>query len=226
MRSSAKFPHKPAVALTQTINITVAAPEEDKALIKCRRRIDPAANRKTPEFFARVGVSGTACRPVASAPHAFAYSFGHQGSGIDWGDVSDQCGAAGWYLSAEDMGRVLLSINARDGKILRETPRFPGDPVPSQFDQLRTMGLGLDINGPDWIEKNGGWSGCNENNECGSIATTAAIFGPGALPNPNVVGVLFINSNINDPLPGCQGNPCSSPRAVLRKAYDDALTPQ
>lgn len=176
--------------------------------------------------FARVGVSGTACRPVASAPHAFAYSFGHQGSGIDWGDVSDQCGAAGWYLSAEDMGRVLLSINARDGKILRETPRFPGDPVPSQFDQLRTMGLGLDINGPDWIEKNGGWSGCNENNECGSIATTAAIFGPGALPNPNVVGVLFINSNINDPLPDCQGNPCSSPRAVLRKAYDDALTPQ
>jgi CubicO group peptidase (beta-lactamase class C family) len=175
--------------------------------------------------FARVGVAGTACRPVVSSPHAFAYNFGSGEAGMDWGDVSDQCGAAGWYLSVEDMGRVLLSINARDGKILRETPRFPGDPVPSQYDQLRTMGLGLDNNGPDWIEKNGGWSGCNGNGGCGSIATTAAIFGAGALPNPNLIGVLFTNSDIKYPV-GCEGNDCLTPRAILRKAYDDALIPQ
>src|SRR5262249_46304460 len=136
-------------------------------------------------------------------------------TGYDWGDVSLQCGAAGWYLSVEDITKVLLSINAKDGKILAETP------TKKQFDIMRTRGLGWDIASDTELEKNGGWgAGCDNNgNHCGSTSTSIAIFGP--VTGPRVIGVLFINSDISG---GASAG--KSAQAVLEKAYKNALYPK
>jgi hypothetical protein len=103
------------------------------------------------------------------------------------------------------MAKVLFSINARDGRILVETS------TQSQLDQMRTGYWGLDNwNNTNFMEKNGGW-GANGTN----ITTTAAIFGP--VTGPNVVGVLFVNSDISGG---------GSAKQVLINAYNNALQPK
>lgn len=168
--------------------------------------------------FERVGQNDVACKPPtqgsAASRYAWAYNFPGTHNGFDWVDVSLQCGAAGWYLSVEDMAKVLLSVSAKDGKILAETA------TKHQFDDMRTKRLGWDVIGDTELEKNGGWgAGCDSNgNHCGSITTSAAVFGP--VTGPRVVAVLFINSDISGGPNSGQGA-----REVLEKAYNDALTP-
>lgn len=155
--------------------------------------------------FDRVGQDGPGCRPIGGA-HAFAYKYPGDQSGYDWGDVRLRCGAAGWYLSAEDMAKVLFSLNAKDERILAESA------TETSFNDMRTRGYGLDNFSETFMEKNGGW-GAN-----GALVTTsAAIFGP--VSGPNVIAVLFINSDIS-------GGPSESARAVLIKAYNDSLKPK
>jgi|GEM_PF-1504156 len=155
--------------------------------------------------FARIGVEGPACRPVGNS-YAYGYKFPGDEGGVDWGDVSLRCGDAGWYLSAEDMAKILFSINARDGRILAESPAY------SSFNDMRMRSLGIDNNSAAFMEKNGAW-GANGT----LITTSAAIFGP--VTGPNVIAVLFVNSDI-DLATG------DNARAVLRKAYNDSLTPE
>src|SRR5690349_5401679 len=112
------------------------------------------------------------------------------------------------------MAKVLLSISHKDGKILTENASE------QQFDLMRTRRLGWDVDLNTELEKNGGWGGCSgSGNPCGSITTTAAVFGP--VSGPRIVGVLFINSDIS-------GGPSSGQGAqqVLEKAYKDALYPK
>ncbi|HEU0173512.1 MAG TPA: serine hydrolase domain-containing protein [Blastocatellia bacterium] len=169
--------------------------------------------------FDLVGQKGVACKPPTESPGAFTYSFAYNypgtHAGYDWGDLSLQCGAAGWYLSVEDIVKVLLSINAKDGKILAETPSK------NQFDIMRTRRLGWDVASNTELEKNGGFGhGCDSNgNHCGKISTSIAIFGP--VTGPRVIGVLFINSDIS-------GGPSAGKGAkeVLEKAYTNALFPK
>lgn len=143
--------------------------------------------------FDLVGQKGVECKPPSQAPgilnYAFAYNYLGNTKGFDWGDNTLICGAAGWYLSVEDIARVLLSINARDGKIFSTKP--------DQFDDLRNRGLGLDIDSATEMEKNGSWSAnCDSNGKnCATISTSVAIFGP--VTGPRVIGVLFLNSNIS-----------------------------
>ena len=157
--------------------------------------------------FERVGQTGTGCRPRGALPHAFAYKFPGNQPGTDWGDVRGECGGAGWYVSAEDMAKVLFSINSRDGKILREDPAA----MISDIQTMRQFSLGLDTATGQEMSKNGAWgSGGN------LITSGAAIFGP--VSGPNVVGVLFINSEIS-------GGPNSGENAlnVLRDAYNASV---
>jgi hypothetical protein len=107
----------------------------------------------------------------------------------------------------EDMAKVMLSLNAKDGKILAASN---GKDL---FETMRQRGLGWDVDNNGELEKNGGWgANCNGNNVCDNITTSVAMFGP--VTGPRVLGVLFINSNITGG-GGAQG--------VLEKAYKDAL---
>jgi hypothetical protein len=170
--------------------------------------------------FDLVGQKDVSCKepetnPAAST-YAFAYLYPGNKQGFDWKDNSLGCGAAGWYLSVEDITKVLVSISSKDGKI------FPHQPAGQQdlFDIMRERGLGLDVTGNTELEKNGGWSAnCDSNGKnCQTISTSVAIFGP--VTGPRVVGMLFLNSNIS-------GGPSSGggAKGVLEKAYNISLTP-
>ncbi|MGC4061127.1 MAG: serine hydrolase domain-containing protein [Aquabacterium sp.] len=159
--------------------------------------------------FNLVGQTGVTCKPpVGSTNYAFAYKTpASSAKGTDFGDVSDICGAAGWYLSVHDMAKVMLSLNAKDGKILAASG---GKDL---FETMRQRGLGWDVDVSTELEKNGGWgANCNGNKVCDNITTSVAMFGP--VTGPRVLGVLFINSNITGG-GGAQG--------VLEKAYKDSL---
>lgn len=164
--------------------------------------------------FNLVGQNGVTCKPpVASTNYAFAYKKPGNADGTDFGDVSLICGAAGWYLSVEDMAKVMLSLNAKDSKILAASG---GKDL---FETMRQRGLGWDVDTTGELEKNGGWgANCNGsgNAVCDNISTSVAMFGP--VTGPRVLGVLFINSNIVGGVAaggGAQG--------VLEKAYKDAI---
>jgi CubicO group peptidase (beta-lactamase class C family) len=192
--------------------------EDSSAATRPQTLADQYVKLVQQNVFDRVGQNDVACKPPtqgsAASSYAWAYNFPGTHNGFDWVDVSLQCGAAGWYLSVEDLAKVLLSISAKDGKILAETA------TKHQFDAMRTGRLGWDVAGDTELEKNGGWgAGCDSNgNHCGSITTSAAVFGP--VTGPRVVAVLFINSNISGGPNSGQGA-----REVLEKAYNDALTP-
>jgi CubicO group peptidase (beta-lactamase class C family) len=164
--------------------------------------------------FDLVGRTGVACKPPATSGYAFAYNYPGTKTGFDWGDVSLICGAAGWYLSVEDIAKVLLSISDKDGQILSATA------ANDQFETMRTKKLGWDVDTNNELEKNGGWgAGCDSNGaHCGNISTSIAIFEP--VTGPRIVGVLFLNSNISrGPSNG------GSAQSVLEKAYQNALAP-
>ncbi len=162
-------------------------------------------------LFDLVGQRGVACKPPAMSPHAFAYNYPGTKAGYDWGDVSLICGAAGWYLSAEDMGRVLTSISSKDGRILSATA--------ANDETMRAKKLGWDIDTNSELEKNGGWSaGCDSHGaHCGNISTTVIVFDPDTAAQ--IIGVLFLNSDIS-------GGPSrgGSAESVLEKAHKNALT--
>lgn len=161
--------------------------------------------------FNRVGQYGVACKPPASATHAFAYKMPGTEAGTDWGDVSDICGAAGWYLSVEDLAKVMLSLNAKDGKILAASG---GKDL---FNTMRTRALGWDVVNDGELEKNGAWGAdCNDQGVCDLVSTSVALFGP--VTGPRVIGVLFMNSNISGGVASGKGA-----KDVLEKAYNDAL---
>ena len=173
--------------------------------------------------FDLVGQKGVDCKPPAgSNDYAFSYLYPGSKEGKDWGDVSLRCGSAAWYLSVEDMARVLLSINAKDGKILSAKP--PKD----QFDMMRVRHLGWDVwkdgdldKGGGELEKNGEWKArCDsDGNNCEKISTSIAIFG--GTKGPRIVGVLFINSNISG-----GSNNQGAAQSVLEQAFADALVPK
>lgn len=159
--------------------------------------------------FNLVGQNGVTCKPpVNSTNFAYAYKGPADNSGgTNWGDVSLICGAAGWYLSVEDMAKVMLSLNAKDGKILAASN---GKDL---FETMRQRGLGWDVDNNNELEKNGGWgAACDGNGVCDNITTSVAMFGP--VTGPRVLGVLFINSNIT----GGGGA-----KGVLETAYNNSL---
>jgi CubicO group peptidase (beta-lactamase class C family) len=163
--------------------------------------------------FDLVGQTGVTCKPpVNSTNYAFSYNtVGSADKGTDWGDNTLVCGAAGWYLSAEDMAKVMLSLNAKDGKI------FPTAGGKDLFATMRLRQLGWDVDVSTELEKNGGWcSNMDANNKCigDNVTTSVAVFGPTIVGGPRALGVLFVNSNITGG-GGAQG--------LLEKAYKDAL---
>ncbi|MFT3859482.1 MAG: serine hydrolase [Aquabacterium sp.] len=161
--------------------------------------------------FNRVGQYGVSCKPPATGNHAFAYKMPGTDEGTDFGDVRDICGAAGWYLSVEDMAKVMLSLNAKDEKILAASN---GKDL---FNTMRTRGLGWDVVSNTELEKNGAWGAdCNDQKICDLVSTSVAVFGP--VTGPRVIGVLFMNANIVGGAAGGKGA-----KEVLEKAYNDAL---
>lgn len=163
--------------------------------------------------FDLVGQTGVSCKPPVAGGHALAYKGTGNAQGYDWGDNTLICGAAGWYLSVQDLAKVMLSLNAKDGKILAASG---GKDL---FNTMRTRQLGWDIANNGELEKNGGWgANCNGsgNAVCDNISTSMAVFGP--VTGPRVLGVLFINSNIVGGVAAGGGA-----KGVLEKAYNDAI---
>src|SRR5215471_3598167 len=158
--------------------------------------------------FEPVGAFGVDSKPPVSGPQASAYAYSYlfpgTSHGTDWGDDTAIVGAAGWYLSVEDIAKVLASLNANDGRIL----------TPAQVKDMEATQLGWDTlkdpnTGYRWVEKNGGWTSGTGT----VISTSIALFGPG------VIGVLFMNSDIS-------GEPGVGADTVLHDAYMNALKPR
>ena len=151
--------------------------------------------------FGPVGVKGVAAKPPASG-YAFSYKFPGTDKGVDWGDTTLGVGAAGWYISADDIAPVLHSLCKKDGRIL----------TPAQVQDMETTVMGWDKakdgQGNRWVEKNGGW-GSNGT----TISTSVALFGGG------LFGALFLNSDVS-------GDPDLNAETVLHDAYLAALKPK
>jgi CubicO group peptidase (beta-lactamase class C family) len=139
--------------------------------------------------FEKVGAFNVDAKPPTSGPQASGYAFSYQfpgtSSGFNWGDNTLGVGAACWYLSIDDVAKVLYSLNSNDGRILTSAQRTIMENDSLGFD-TRTDG-----NGYRWCEKNGGW-GMNGT----TISTSVCLFGPG------VFGGLFINSDTANAGPG------------------------
>lgn len=151
--------------------------------------------------FDKVDQLGVSCKQViqqgaSESNFALAYAYPGTAAATDWGH---QCDGAGWYLSAEDLAKVLMSLNAKDGKILSASP--------DRFKLLRDAGLGVDVSTEFKLAKAGGQAGFG-----GSVSTSATVFGP--LTGPRVLAVLFINSDISGG-PNAGGNA----QQVLDQAY-------
>jgi hypothetical protein len=159
--------------------------------------------------FNLVGQLNVSCAPPEASSigglHALAYKFPGDELGMDWGDESLGAGGEGWYLSIEDIAKVLLSIHAKDGKI------FPTKGGKDLLQTMRQLDLGWDKSTNTELEKNGAF-GSNGR----SISTSAAIHGP--VGGPSIVAALFLNSDI-------VGGPNSgaSARKVLDSAFANSL---
>ncbi len=194
----------------------IAGLPEDKNLVTRPQTLaDQYVKLVQQNVFDLVGQPGVSCKPPTQNPaassYAFAYRYPGSKSGFDWVDNSLGCGAAGWYLSVEDISKVLISLNAGDGKILTK----------DQVETMRQKQLGWDVDKDTEVEKNGGWGArCDAfGKKCETISTSVAIFGP--VTGPRVIGVLFINSDIS-------GGPSNGGGAagVLENAYKNALSPK
>jgi len=165
------------------------------------------------KVFTPLGITDVDCRPPSKGTYALGYAFPGTSSGHDFGDRRPTCGGEGWYLSVEDLGHVLLSLNGADGRILTE----------AQFRDMETNpsvhAVGWDAtssSGFRWVEKNGALGDSGR-----KVNTSIAIFGS-SNTDPYVsgaVGVLFVNSNIADP-PGMDVS------SVLFQAFANASKPK
>jgi hypothetical protein len=142
--------------------------------------------------FEPVGAVGVDTKPPTTGPqasrYAFAYKYPGTTSGFTWGDTSLGAGPAGWYISIDDIAKVLYSLNDKnDERILTSAQRIEMEATPLGWDQK------ADIAGYRWVQKNGQW-GANGT----TISTSIVLFGPG------VFAALFVNSDILGP--GVQNN--------------------
>ena len=185
-------------------------PEDPNPATRPQTLADEYVQLVQQNVFDPVQQANVLCAPPAQQPaasaYAFAYNFPGNTSGQDWGDQTLMCGAAGWYLTVEDIGQVMASLAADDGRVLTHR----------QFDTMRKLQLGWDFYTDDELVKNGGWS-----ETAGMLTTAASIFSVNGWnkPGPRLGGVLFLNSDVSDG-PGCGANA----QLVLENAYH-ALVP-
>ena len=155
--------------------------------------------------FEPVCAMGVDTKPPTTGPqvnaYALSYKFPGAASGHDWGDNTQGAGAAGWYLSIDDIAKVLNSLNKNDGRILTSAQLQDMQSTPLGWDTM------TDATGYRWVEKNGGWKWNGT-----SISASIALFGPG------VFGALFINSDQAPNNPGAA--------TILHDAYINALKPK
>ena len=164
--------------------------------------------------FHEIGVTGTSCAPPqGDTTSAMTYLWPGSKGGYDWGDNSLSCGAAGWYVTVDEMARVMSSLVNKDGRVLK----------PALFETMKGSSLGFDKTQksnadtyPEY-EKNGMWSvSCNAaNTVCQANSTSVAVFGPG------VVGILFLNSDVSG---GIENGKRAA--GILEDAYYKALKPK
>ena len=164
--------------------------------------------------FHEVGLTNVSCAKP-SGDYAYAYLFpGGAAKGGDWGDNSLICGAAGWYLSVNDMAKVMSSLVNKDGRVLK----------PALFETMKASQLGFDktqrssVSTYPEFEKNGLWSAnCPfpGSPNCERVSTSIAVFGPG------VVGILFLNSDVSGGAESGKGA-----AGVLEDAYYGSLKPK
>jgi len=172
--------------------------------------------------FTPLGITDVDCAPPKNSEYALAHAFPGNQPGHDFGDQRKLCGGEGWYLSVEDLGKLLLSLNGADGRILTDAEfrDMQDNPAvhPVGWDWNCPSNCSPPVAGVRWIEKNG----LLEYNGGPPLVTTSiAIFG-GANKTPylpGAVGVLFVNSDIANA-------PKSSADKVLKSAFANAAKPK
>ena len=141
--------------------------------------------------FEPVGIRDVDCKPPSTGSQAstYAYTYGFPGTakGHDWGDNSLSAGAAGWWLSIDDIAKVLDSLNRNDGRVL--TSDQLTDTVKGTNTDTYALGWDNNTRHGGYIQKNGGWS----SGDGTYTGTTIALF-PGGM-----LGALFVNSDILGP---------------------------
>ena len=171
------------------------------------------------KVFKPVGIMDADCKPPSKGAYALAYTFPGTSS-WDFGDRRSTCGGEGWYLSVEDLGAVLLSINGVDGRILDVPLLHNMETIPA----LHALGWDCpstncpSLSGYRWLEKNGALQHAKPGPK---VNTSIAIFGgaSGTPFAPGAIGVLFANSDIANA-------PDLDVSAVLGKAFSDAVKPR
>ena len=148
--------------------------------------------------FEPVGVTTATCAPSDDA-YALSYIYPGDAPGKDWGEQYGRCATGGWYLSPVDLAKVLASVAAKDGRILKESEEY------SSLDDIRTRGLGLDRKTPEMIEKAGVLG-----DDPGVLATSAMILFPA--DQAPFAAVLFTNSTT------AEGR-IAHPRPYLERAF-------
>jgi hypothetical protein len=156
--------------------------------------------------FTPLGITDVDCDAPKDNVYAWAHAFPGDTPGHDFGDRRKLCGGEGWYLSVEDLGKVLLSLNGADGRILSDAQFLDvefnaaipihavGWDCPSVVPN-NPSNCAPPAKGARWMEKNG----LLEYNGGPPLVTTSiAIFG-GANKTPylpGAVGILFVNSDV------------------------------
>jgi CubicO group peptidase (beta-lactamase class C family) len=150
------------------------------------------------DVFAPVGVTNVACKPPGDGKYALLYKYPGTQPGEDFGDLTSVCGDWGWYVSVEDYAKVLVSINAQDGKVLRNCELH--DMVTNPSSHAVGWDRKTDGAGHRWLEKNGadGRGSALQTTSVGIYGGRdgCVVRGRGVPPVPGVAAVLFINSDV------------------------------
>jgi hypothetical protein len=172
-----------------------------------------------------LGVSGPDCAPPAGGKYALLYLYPGQVFS-DWGDNTATCGDWGWYVSVKEYGKLLVSLNSADHKVLTDCQLWQVENDPSNHP------IGFDGNSDGvrrYLQKNGAEGQGNNTLQTTAVAIFLGHSGCStppsgftakyATPMPGVAGALWIDSDIS-------GQPKAGAWTILQKAFLSAVHPK
>jgi CubicO group peptidase (beta-lactamase class C family) len=169
-----------------------------------------------------LGLPGPDCAQPAANTYALLYKYPGQ-IGADWLDNTATCGDWGWYVSVKEYGKLLVSLNSADHKVLTDCQLWQVENDPSNHP------IGFDGNSDGvrrYLQKDGAEGQGNNTLQ----TTVVAIFlghsgcptpptgftAKYTTPMPGVAGALWINSDIS-------GQPNAGAWTILRNAFQSAV---
>lgn len=160
--------------------------------------------------FEPLGIGHVGCRPT-SPNNALAYDgFQDPKPGGALVNQVEQCGARGWTMSANELGRLLMSLGYADGRVVSDADHqltmtralvYAGETCRNMDGTSNTgsniWGMGWDLANLNVLTKNGGTGGTRVEGgrrvAAGTISTVSTIFNPTRRPGW-IPAVVLVNS--------------------------------